>query len=478
MSPRTSPTNAVPPRRRCWQGRTFAGGIVLAMATAWLACPAVAQQYVPAYATGTYATQSGYGSPYPNGAAPLESPAYYPASEQPPYGALSPAEAAPAPAQPYLDSWQVPDGPQAPYQPGCPAWGAPCGSTRVVPEMLGDRFGTAGTRVRMLSGSGTSEYLLPGSSMGGVVGRLKLAENTSPLPRDRIFFNYTYFDDTPLLSEGVNVNRYTLGVEKTFFDGALSLEVKAPVGCTLEPDITLARVNDSSNYVFGNLYTTVKLLVARGDEAALSTGITVEVPTADGISILNASGDTLIAWDNDSTYLAPFLGAIWEPRDSRLFVQGFVQWDVDATGSPVSVNASLLAPSSTLIEAGEITDATWQYNDLSLGYWIVDSSDPCAVLNSLAVIAEVHYNVALCDEEELTATIPSEGSYTIGQRARRDNLNVTVGMAARFSETLMLGAGYTCPIGNAADQESDGELRVYLNYYFGRTGRDSASLLD
>lgn len=73
------------------------------------------------------------------------------------------------------------------------------------------------------SPSPLSQLFIPGGNIGAApgaqIGRLKLTENTSPIPQDRVFVNYSYFDDTPLFPGGVNVNRVAPGFEKTFLDG-------------------------------------------------------------------------------------------------------------------------------------------------------------------------------------------------------------------------------------------------------------------
>ncbi len=63
---------------------------------------------------------------------------------------------------------------------------------------------------------------------------MKLSENTSPIPRDRVFVNYSYFDNVPLQQGGVDVNRFVPGFEKTFFNGITSVEVRAPMASTLD----------------------------------------------------------------------------------------------------------------------------------------------------------------------------------------------------------------------------------------------------
>ena len=66
---------------------------------------------------------------------------------------------------------------------------------------------------------------------------MKIAENTSPMPRDRLIFDYGYFDNVPLAPGGVNVNRLTLGFEKTFLDGMMSFELKAPMASTVDSTV-------------------------------------------------------------------------------------------------------------------------------------------------------------------------------------------------------------------------------------------------
>jgi hypothetical protein len=48
-------------------------------------------------------------------------------------------------------------------------------------------------------------------------GRLTIADDSSPLPRDRLFVDYDYFNDVPFSPYGANTSRVTTGVEKTFF---------------------------------------------------------------------------------------------------------------------------------------------------------------------------------------------------------------------------------------------------------------------
>ena len=67
--------------------------------------------------------------------------------------------------------------------------------------------------------------------------RVKVAENNSAIPQDRILFNYNHFHNAiernrrdlvgPVVSDGqFDVDRCTFGIEKTFLDGLWSVEIR------------------------------------------------------------------------------------------------------------------------------------------------------------------------------------------------------------------------------------------------------------
>ena len=89
-----------------------------------------------------------------------------------------------------------------------------------------------------------------------------VAENNSPLPEDRIYVRYNFFSNgqqvtglsptvrqivpgdafgsAPILlqlpqTKHYDVNMYTIGAEKTFLDGLMSVEVRLPVVTSLAP---------------------------------------------------------------------------------------------------------------------------------------------------------------------------------------------------------------------------------------------------
>src|SRR4029079_7105637 len=110
-----------------------------------------------------------------------------------------------------------------------------------VPNMFGD-LPMSTAFIEGISTAGSikgfrSNFTLP---LAGASRIGKISENDSPIPRDRVFFSYNHFQnvfqisETPLTPPGPAmirqepIDRYTLGFEKTFFDGWTSVEVRMP----------------------------------------------------------------------------------------------------------------------------------------------------------------------------------------------------------------------------------------------------------
>ncbi|HEX3871256.1 MAG TPA: hypothetical protein VHV77_12510, partial [Pirellulales bacterium] len=68
--------------------------------------------------------------------------------------------------------------------------GAARGPQSAVPNMIGDAFGGSFERCQL---NGGAAVVCPSIFTGGVVGQARLTENVSPIPRDRVYGNYSYF---------------------------------------------------------------------------------------------------------------------------------------------------------------------------------------------------------------------------------------------------------------------------------------------
>lgn len=303
---------------------------------------------------------------------------------------------------------------------------------------------------------------IPSPGAGGVVGRMKIAENSSPMPRDRVFFNYSYFDNVPLTSGGVNVSRFAPGFEKTFFDRMTSIDVRFPLASTLDSDLRADGLTNTGETEFGNITVTFKALLASTDSWGVSAGLGVAVPTADDVRVLGPGDQELVRIRNESVHLMPFVGWLYAPND-RFFSQSFLQIDVDANGNPVAIDAT----NTGLQTIGRINDVTFLYADLGIGYWMYRSNCPHCRLTGFAPTLELHYNRSLQSTDVVRG-----GGFQIGNFADNIELmNVVIGGTWEFGRNKTITAGYATPIVGGSDRQFDGELRVTVNWLFGPQNR-------
>jgi hypothetical protein len=309
----------------------------------------------------------------------------------------------------------------------------------------------------------------PGSGGGASVGRQKIGENTSPLPRDRVFVNYSYFDNTSIFN-GVNVSRVTPGFEKTFIDDMMSFEARFPFASTLDSDILQAGGTNTDEIEFGNVTMYLKALLWQGgrrgrNDLSISSGIGMTLPTADDVRVLNAAGNPLVVVENESIHVLPFVGALYTPN-SRLFTQAFVQLDLDTNGNTVE---AINFANGNLGRAGIANDTTFLFADVGVGYWVHQSNDPNALVRGVAPTLEMHYNRSLNDADVIVS-----GPFRVGDFAENiEVFNAVAGVNLNCRHDVIVTAGYTVPIGGGADQQFDGEFRLILNWFFGATNRQT-----
>ncbi len=303
------------------------------------------------------------------------------------------------------------------------------------------------------------------------VGFVKLTENVSPLPRDRVYMNYSYFNDaffSPQLR--ADVNRFMPGFEKTFFDGWTSIEIRTPFAATLDATQTQdlnspSGITGDRNVEFGNLSVIFKSVIEYGDTWALTGGVQVMCPTASNVTIQSerVPGQDEIFIQNQSTHVMPFFGFIWAPND-RFFTQSLIQVDVDTNGNPVWANVlqqqEIVAAENF---AGRLNYPTFLYVAIGGGYWIYQDNSPGARLTGIAPLAEVHVNQAL-DQSDVICF----GNYQLGNELGVTSLvNGLVGLNFEWGQRSTLTFAYATPIGGGSDRWFDGELRAMFNWRFG-----------
>ena len=267
----------------------------------------------------------------------------------------------------------------------------------------------------------TTTLLVPGLSIADFVGRVRIQDNNAALPRDRIIFDYNFFHNVPLTRDGVDVSRFTPGIEKTFWDGMASVEVRVPMAVTLSSDATLGTAPDASRYEFGNVVVIPKVLLTSNRNAAIAAGIGISLPTANDVTVFNAVGQPLLGVTNESVHLVPYVAMTYAPANGRYFSQVFVTVDVDANGNSVAANLT----GNGLQNVSVWNDQTLLSASGSVGRYLYRNTSRSGRLRSLACSLEVHYTGTMEDAETISA-----GAFRLGNpHSNLSLLNGTVGSA-------------------------------------------------
>ncbi len=154
---------------------------------------------------------------------------------------------------------------------------------------------------------------------------MKLAENVSPLPENRVFMNYSLFKNVPLTSDGIEVNRFTPGFEKAFLQKQVSLEFRAPFR-------NYPGQQYLHRWIDQHIESRVRKPVLRAQGAVVVNGplghiagLSISVPTADDNRVLNANGTELLRVVNQSVHIMPFIGGSTLQLDAASF-KGYSRW--------------------------------------------------------------------------------------------------------------------------------------------------------
>ncbi len=355
-------------------------------------------------------------------------------------------------------------------QAAAPAAGFGRGSTGLVPTMIGDFVGYGGfLQARPISG------LTPGVAGGNVSiaggdRRFKVAENQSPVPADRFYYTYHYFDNALHAIDGlgnhrqVNFERYTLGIEKTLFRGLMSVEVRVPFGHGLESDLFGAPAAGLTGTELGNLVVVAKGCLLRRPGWTTSAGLGVSVPTADDARQIDSDGFLHSEIKNESVHLQPFISWIWTPTD-RCFVEAFSSLDLDVNGYDVYMDNNR----GSMERVGTYDDQMLSMFDLKFGYWLY--RDPCgsAWISGIIPTVELHSTTTLENYDDLE----SPGDEVIFDPLNEwYNLNLTFGVHTQIVNGSVLTFYGVVPLHDDEDPRTgiksnfDGEVGVQFNRYF------------
>jgi hypothetical protein len=308
--------------------------------------------------------------------------------------------------------------------------------------------------------SGGSTFI-PSPTSGGVVGRVKTSEDNSPIPRDRVFFGYDYFERVP--TAGFNdVRRYAPGFEKTFFDRNASVEVRFPFASTVSSDFNLGGIGSATRTQFGNMDITVKGLLYGSDRLYVSTGLTTTLPTGDDVRVSMSNGTELIRIKNQAVILTPYIAALALPTE-RMFAQTWFQIGFDPNGNAVAANVG----GTGLQGVGRLNEQQFLQVDTQLGYIVYRASDPGAWVRSISPFVELHYNSTLGGPDKIGVS----GFFLGDTRGGFSELNLTSGFISQVRDNLTLTFGLVAPLRPSDNRSFDYQIGFRANYFFGPTSR-------
>jgi hypothetical protein len=329
--------------------------------------------------------------------------------------------------------------------------------------------GGEGTPVTTVTSSSTttpSRIFVPVTVQVPVLSRdgsgFKIGDNDSPIPTDRVFFTYNYFDGlrgtpgsfpgqsssstvvgptnfnvtfpdfnfvfttnsnttTSTLAPGsaiaqANLNREIFGFEKTFFDGYASFEVRVPIFQAANESIAAGGFAGSD---FGDVTTVFKFALIKQSDAVFSVGLATTFPT--GPAILSDTGSFR------DVLFQPFFGFYRSYGD--FFVEGI----------------------TSVVLATSAQDPTLLFNDYAFGYTVYRGTDP-RYPTSISPALEVHVSTPLGNHDESSSVFVS------------NVVSLTGGLHFGFGPRSTMSFGCNVPL--TGPRPYNAEALVQFNYRF------------
>ena len=318
-----------------------------------------------------------------------------------------------------------------------------------APNMFGDSLRPTGSLVfREQTGQLGSNINL--MLAGG--GSYNVAENNKALPMDRVYFQYNGFANALPSNPGgqTSLHMYSLGFEKTFFDGLWSVDLRMPFNSGFAFNSN-SLSSDSGNV--GNLSMFLKGLLYQDEGLAIASGLGIGLPTGSD-SVTTTQFDQLTV-QNQAIHLMPFLAFTAAPNEDWFF-QAFTQIDFAASGNDVVSSQGAL---------GVYTEQNILHLDTTIGRWFAQNLG-YRHLSGIAGVLELHYASSIQDSD----SVPVSGGSLLGEINVPDNrfdlLNLTSGLHFQLTPLSNLRVGAVVPLRASPDRVFDSEIQASFNRYF------------
>lgn len=288
---------------------------------------------------------------------------------------------------------------------------------------------------------------------------LRVSENNVALPQDRVWFSYNHLHNAFAQPGGdLSLDRFTLGVEKTFDNGSSSVEVRLPMAGSIDPAGSFGGTTVYSGGSFGNLSLLLKRVLVATDTRVLAVGLAVETPTGSRSHALDYGfGVSEITISPNAVYLTPYLGTL-RKIDDIWFINSFLQVDIPTAGERLSTRLNGVAQPDFYLNKPTMLQV-----DLGGGVWLIT---PNRNRVGIAVSSELHIATALTPADSFTV-VPgtTQPNVFVNQDATMRNLvNSTTGIHAQLNREWSLRTALSVPLLN--QRIFDTEVMVQLNRNF------------
>lgn len=348
-----------------------------------------------------------------------------------------------------------------------------------LPKMYGDSLQSGKIQINSGFICETNDYDDSGSepecesepTSGSVVvpsfGTLHIADNNSPIPTDRVYFSFQHFHNAiqselalgsqlaPTASHDLNL--FTIGLEKTFFDEMTSIDLRLPMVSTNAPGLGVNNPGAFEPGTLAGIGLILKAIAWQNDEMLFSGGLGMNFATgAAQTQVFTATESYRI--DRDGTVFTPFFGFA-SALTERGFFQTFCQLNLPTVADTLTVTSESGSSTSSIMQQDTLT-----FN-LSKGYWIwQEPSHP--FLTAMAGTLELHYTTSLDKDAQAEATSPDDAFFAFGLQ-RYDTLNLTTGMLFQVRNATNVRIGVVAPLRtDVEDKMFDAEFQVSINHLY------------
>jgi hypothetical protein len=283
-----------------------------------------------------------------------------------------------------------------------------CGPAAYQPGFFGDFYPAAGSQIAIVPGPPDPTVVaLVRVPLSAALGSIKVADNESPRPTDRFYFNYGYFNDVygsfnRPFTDKIDLQRQTIGFEKTLFNGNASFGMRFPWVETYGSGISERQYGDMS-FVF-----KVAIINDACTNNVLSVGMNLSIPT--GAPTRVATPVLVVDRANQPV-------AIFRIDNNRVLVQnnpgpviGFRVEDINPTyfqpwiGGVLSLNQDFYIQSFVSLAAPTDDRAvTAVFSDVGLGYWLYRNSQDRLVQG---IVSATEFHVTTPINHRKLPTIP------------------------------------------------------------------------